>query len=96
MNLPVYSIKFEVYHHFFGLWFIAEVNFWRPPIIVVSCDFIRECVRLYSIGLARAVPPTNTNFRFRGDLSIFCLLKIFFCFIVFLYMSAGCVSTIRT
>ena len=22
--------KFEVYHHFSGLYFIEEVNFWRP------------------------------------------------------------------
>ena len=28
----------EVYHHFSGLSFIAEVNFWRPPKTVVSCD----------------------------------------------------------
>ena len=37
-DLPVQSIKFEVYHHFSGLSFIAEVNFWRPPKTVVSCD----------------------------------------------------------
>ena len=30
--------NFEVYHHFFGLSFIAEVNFWCPPKTVVSCD----------------------------------------------------------
>ena len=33
-DLSVYSVKFEVYHHFSGLSFIVEVNFWRPP----SCD----------------------------------------------------------
>ena len=27
-DLAVYSIKFEVYHHFSGL--LAEVNFWHP------------------------------------------------------------------
>ena len=27
------------YHHFSGLSFIAEVNFWRPLKTVVSCDF---------------------------------------------------------
>ena len=32
------KIKFEVYYHFSGLCFIAEVNFWRPPKTVVSCD----------------------------------------------------------
>ena len=26
----IQSIKFEVYHHFSGLSFIAEVNFWGP------------------------------------------------------------------
>ena len=33
-DLPVYiehQIKFEVYHHFSGLSFIDEVNFWCPP-----------------------------------------------------------------
>ena len=34
-DLPVWSIKFEVYHHFSGLCFIVEVNFWHPP---KSCD----------------------------------------------------------
>ena len=29
-DLAVKSIKFEVYHHFSGLSFIAKVNFWRP------------------------------------------------------------------
>ena len=28
--MPVWSIKFEVYHHVSGLSFIAEVYFWRP------------------------------------------------------------------
>ena len=28
----------EVYHHFSGLSFIAEVNFWSPPKTIVSCD----------------------------------------------------------
>ena len=56
---------FEVYHHFSGLSFIAEVNFWRPLKTVVSCDLfiIRECGSTLYVGLARAVPPTNTNFR---------------------------------
>ena len=35
-DLPVF--KFEVYHHFSALSFIAEVNFWCPPKTVVSCD----------------------------------------------------------
>ena len=29
-DLAVWSIKFEVYHPFSGLNFVAEVNFWRP------------------------------------------------------------------
>ena len=48
-----------------GLCFIAEVNFWCPPKTVVSCDLfiIRECGSTLYVGLARAVSPTNTNFR---------------------------------
>ena len=34
--LPVQSIKFEVYNHFSGISFIAEVSFWRPLKTVVS------------------------------------------------------------
>ena len=30
--------NFEVYHHFSGLSFIAEVNFWHPLKNIVSCD----------------------------------------------------------
>ena len=37
-DLPVQSIKFEVYHHFSGLSFMAEVSFWRPLKTVVPCD----------------------------------------------------------
>ena len=64
-DLPVYSIKFEVYHHFSGLSFKAEVSFWRPLKTVVSCNlFIRECgSTLYIVGLAHTAPPINTNFR---------------------------------
>ena len=39
-ELPVQIIKFEVYHNFSGLNFIAEVNFWRLPKTVDSCDLI--------------------------------------------------------
>ena len=54
----------KVYYHFSGLTFIAEVNFWRPLKTVVSCDlFIREYGSTFYVGLARAVSPTNTNFR---------------------------------
>ena len=58
-------IKFEVFHHFSGLCFIAELNLWRPPKTVDSCDLfiIRECSSTLYVGLARAVSPTNTNFR---------------------------------
>ena len=59
-------IAFEVYHHFSGLSFIAEVDFWRPLKTVVSCDLfimIREGSSTLYVGLAHTVPPTNTNFR---------------------------------
>ena len=53
----------EVYHHFSGLSFIEEVNFWPPLKPVVSCDFfIRECGSTLYVGLQHAVPPTNTKF----------------------------------
>ena len=85
---------------FSGLSFIVEINFWRPPENVDSCDlFIMQVVERSSlvsvhfreafshpyisffhllvngfpvireygsslyVGLARAVPPTNTNFQ---------------------------------
>ena len=32
--------NFEVYHHFSGLSFIAEVNFWRLSKTAVSCDLL--------------------------------------------------------
>ena len=38
-DLPVLSIKFKVYHHFSGLRFIPEVNFWHPSKNVISCDY---------------------------------------------------------
>ena len=63
-DLPVESIKFEVYHHFSGLSFKAEVNFWRPTKTVISCDFfIRECGSTLYVWLACAVSHTNTKFR---------------------------------
>ena len=64
-DLPVYSIEFEVYHHFCGLSFIAEVNFWCPRKKVVSCDLfiIRECGSTLYLGLECAVSSTNTNYR---------------------------------
>ena len=36
VGLAEYQI--EVYYHFSGLYFIAEVNFWHPWKTVVSCD----------------------------------------------------------
>ena len=44
---------------------IAEVNFWRPWKTVNSCDLliIREYGSTLYVGLARAISPTNTNFR---------------------------------
>ena len=32
------SIKFEVYHYFSGLSFIAEIKIWLPPNAVISSD----------------------------------------------------------
>ena len=62
--MKVESIKFKVYHHFSGLSFLAKVNFCHPPKTVVSCNkFIREYGSTLYVGLARAVSPTNTNFR---------------------------------
>ena len=65
-DLAVYSIKFEVYHHFSGVQLLAEINFWCPLKIVNSCDLfiiIREYGSTLYVGLARAVSPTNTNFQ---------------------------------
>ena len=43
----------------------AEVSFWTLLKTVVSCNLfiIRECSSTLYVGLALAVPPTNTNFR---------------------------------
>ena len=57
-DLPVQKIKFEVYHHFSGLSFIAEVNFWCPLKKVVSCD-------LFIIGRAKRAPHWGVQSRFR-------------------------------
>ena len=45
--------------------FIAEVDFWCLLKTVVSCDLfiIREYGSTLYVGLAHAVPPTNTNFQ---------------------------------
>ena len=51
---------------FFGPSFIAEVNFWSLLKSVVTYDLfiiIRECGSTLYVGLASAIPPTNTNFR---------------------------------
>ena len=43
---------------------LVEDNFWHRPKTVVCCDiFIREYGSTLYLGLARAVSPTNTNFR---------------------------------
>ena len=38
MKTYLYRASNLKYHHFSGLCFIAEVNFWRPPKTVVTCD----------------------------------------------------------
>ena len=57
--------NFEVNHHFFGLSFMTEINFWRTQKPVVSCDkfIITECGSTLYVLLARGVSPTNKNFR---------------------------------
>ena len=35
------------HHHFSGLSFIAEVNFWRPLKTVVSCDLFINIINLF-------------------------------------------------
>ena len=71
LHLPVESIKFEVYHHFSGLSFIAEVNFWRPPKTVVSCDLftnnyhnhlLQTGFSEYMEVIATSLIPLVTNF----------------------------------
>ena len=37
-DLPVKSLKFEVYHNFSGLCFIAEVNLWLPSKTVMPVN----------------------------------------------------------
>ena len=72
-DLPIQSIKFEVYDHFSGLSFIAEVNFWHPPITVDSCDlviliiiiiiiFFRRVFSECTEAIATSLIPLVTNF----------------------------------
>ena len=49
-----------------GLCFIAEVDFWRPPKSVISCDLfiIRECSSTHYVGLGHIAllhPPIQTS-----------------------------------
>ena len=63
MKTYVYRAS-NVYHHFSGLCFIVKVNFWRPTKTIVSCDkYITGCGSTLYVGLAHAVPPTNTKFK---------------------------------
>ena len=62
--MKTYLYRASNLHHFSDLSLITEVNFWRPLKTVNSCDlFIREYGSTLYVGLARAVSPTNTNFR---------------------------------
>ena len=63
------SIKFEVYHHFSGLCFIVEDNFWHPPRSVISCDssiiiiiinFFRRVFSEYTEANATSLIPLDT------------------------------------
>ena len=50
------SSKFEVNHHFTGLSFIAEVNFWHPLKTVISCVlFIIIIIIIFIINFFRLV-----------------------------------------
>ena len=49
------GIKLEVYHHFSGLSFIEEVNFWRPLKTVVSCDLFIIIIIVFIINFFRRV-----------------------------------------
>ena len=71
-DLSVQSIKFEIYHHFSCLCFIAEVNFWHSPKTVISCDkfiiiiiiiiFFRRVFSRYTEAFAASLIPPVTNF----------------------------------
>ena len=42
MNIYLYrASNLEVYHHFSGLCFTTEFNFWHLPKTVVSCDLFK-------------------------------------------------------
>ena len=67
-DLPVF--KFEVYHHFSGLSFIAEVNFLCQPKIAVSCNkfiniiiiiinFFRSVFSEYTEAMATSLIPLD-------------------------------------
>ena len=72
-DIPAWSIKFEVYHNFSGLSFIAEVNFWRLLKTVISCDlfiyiiiiiiiihFFRQVFSEYTEAITTSLIPLNT------------------------------------
>ena len=67
MNLPVYSIKFEVYYHFSGLSFIVEVNFCDLfiiiiliIIIIIIINFCRWVFPEYTEANATSLIPLDT------------------------------------
>ena len=64
-DLPVESIKFEVYHYYSGLIFMEQVSFWLPLEKFLSCNLfiIRDCISTMYVGMAYQTPPTNTNFQ---------------------------------
>ena len=74
MKTYLYSFKFQVYLHFSGLSFIAEVNFWRPPKPIDSCDlfipiiiiiiiiFFRQVFSECTETIATSHKPLDTNF----------------------------------
>ena len=88
-DLPVQSIKFKVYHHFSGLSFIAEVNFWRLTKTVVSCElfiiiiiinFFRRVFSKYTEANTTILIPLDTIhpeiYAFNLGFSLLCGLKL--------------------
>ena len=70
MNTYLYRASFEVYHHFSGLSFRAEVNFWLPLKTVASCDlfiiiiiinFFRRVFSECTKAIAASLIPLDTR-----------------------------------
>ena len=72
--MKTYLYRVSNLHHFSGLSFISEVNFWCPPKTVDSCDlfiliiiiiiifFIRVFSEYTAVAIATSLMPLVTNF----------------------------------